>query len=143
MDRIGKTPDGPAGNTEKSVNQIIAFDLNFPKEYLKAALVFSFLSVSVLAGIFYYLNRFTKRRYFSFWTVGWLLHALWLGLCIEFPDVVERPALIMVKQWCVGASAAFLLWALRGSAESVSSNPIKHVLDDGRQHRRLGKEGRM
>ena len=113
-DGTGKTPDGFAANTENSVNQVIAFDLNFPREYLKVALVYSFLSVSVLAGLFFYLNRFTKRRYFSFWTVAWLLHALWLGLCIEFQDAREHPVLILAKQWCVGASAAFLLWGSAG-----------------------------
>src|SRR5438309_110341 len=97
-------------NDGESVNDIIALDLNFPREYLKAALVASFFSVCVLVGIFFYLNRYTKRRYFSFWTVAWLFHALWLGLCIASQNVQETPPLIMLKQWCVDASAVFLLW---------------------------------
>src|SRR5207244_11572940 len=98
------------GNEEKSVNDIIALDLYFPREYLKAALIDSFLSVSVLVGIFCYLNRYTRRRYFSFWAVAWLFHACWLGLCIASQNVQESPPMIMLKQWCVGASAVFLLW---------------------------------
>src|SRR5690242_3326145 len=88
----------------------MGFDLYFPRESLKAALIDSFLSVSVLVGIFSYLNRYTKRRYFSFWTVAWLFHAVWLGLCIASVNARETPSLIMMKQWCVGASAVFLLW---------------------------------
>jgi len=99
-----------SGNVEKSVNNIIAFDLNFSQACLKAALIDSFLSASVLVGLFYYLNRYTKRRYFSFWTIAWLFHAFWLGLCLGFPETPEHPALVLFKQWCVGASAVFLIW---------------------------------
>ena len=99
------------------MNDIIAFDLYFPREYLKAALIDSFLTVSVLAGIFFYLNRYTKRRYFSFWTVAWLFHALWLGLSIVSQNVRESAPLILFKQWCVDASAVFLLW---GSARFLN-----------------------
>jgi len=63
----------------------------------------------VLVGIFFYLNRYTKRRYFSFWTVAWLFHASWLALSIALLDKQENPQLIMLKQWCIGASAVFLL----------------------------------
>jgi len=98
----------------ENVNAITGFDLQFPREYLKAALINSFLSASVLAGIFYYLNRYTKRRYFSFWTVGWLFHAIWLGLCIGYQNGPEKPLLVMLKQWCVAASAVFLLWGSAG-----------------------------
>ena len=43
---------------------------SFPPEYLSAALVVSLLSVWVLVGLFYYLNRYTRRYYFSIWTTG-------------------------------------------------------------------------
>jgi two-component system NtrC family sensor kinase len=91
------------------VNDIIALDLNFPREYLKASLVTSFLSVCVLVGIFFYLNRYTKRRYFSFWTVAWIFHAGWLALSIAPQTTQHYPPLAILKQWCVGASAVFLL----------------------------------
>jgi signal transduction histidine kinase/ActR/RegA family two-component response regulator len=91
------------------VNDIIGFDLSFPRQYLKAALVASFFSVCVLVGIFFYLNRYTKRRYFSFWTGAWLFHAFWLALCIALQDTRENLQLMMLKQWCMGASAVFLL----------------------------------
>ena len=91
------------------MNDIIGLDLDFSREYLRAALVASFFSVCVLVGIFFYLNRYTKRRYFSYWTVAWLFHAFWLALCIALQNIQENPELIMLKQWCVGASAVFLL----------------------------------
>src|SRR5438034_2425479 len=107
-------------NDGESVNDILALDLNFPREYLKAALVASFFSVCVLVGIFFYLNRYTKRRYFSFWTVAWLFHAFWLALCIALQNKQENPQLIMLKQWCVGASAVFLLSAAPGFSTNES-----------------------
>jgi len=53
-------------------------DLIFPREYMRAALMVSLLSVWVLVGLFYYLNRYTKREYFTVWTAAWLFYALWL-----------------------------------------------------------------
>jgi hypothetical protein len=32
----------------------------------------SLLSVWVLVGLFCYLNRYTKREYFTIWTAAWL-----------------------------------------------------------------------
>ena len=34
--------------------------------------------------MFFYLNRFTKRQYFTVWTAAWL-YALWLTLSAEAP----------------------------------------------------------
>jgi PAS domain S-box-containing protein len=92
------------------VNADTGFDLYFPGEYLKAALVVSLLSVCVLIGVFYYLNYYTKRRYFTTWTAAWLFYAVWLTLCISLQKSPESPLLLMLKQWCVGVSAVFLLW---------------------------------
>ena len=43
----------------------IGFDLIFPREYLRGALIVSLLSIWVLVVLFYYLNRYTKRNYFT------------------------------------------------------------------------------
>ena len=40
-------------------------DIIFPRDYLRAVLVISLLSVWVLVGLFYYLNCYTKRYYFT------------------------------------------------------------------------------
>ncbi len=92
------------------ISEISGFNFNFPAEYLKAALILSLLTVWVLVGLFFYLNLYTKRRYFSLWTAAWLFYALWLTLCISLQNNNESAILIMLKQWCVSASAVCLLW---------------------------------
>jgi signal transduction histidine kinase/CheY-like chemotaxis protein len=87
-----------------------AFNLVFPVEYLRAALMVSLLSVWVLVGLFFYLNRFTKRQYFTVWTAAWLFYALWLTLSAEAPTAGTGTSLFMLKQWCISISAVFLLW---------------------------------
>jgi hypothetical protein len=72
------------------------FDIVFPREYLRAALIVSLLSVWVLVGLFYYLNRYTKRTYFTIWTAALLLFAL--PACQQTPcnphfaDLPPKPA---------------------------------------------------
>ena len=85
-------------------------DLLFPKEYLRAALMVSLLSVWVLVGLFYYLNRFTKREYFTVWTAAWLFYALWLTLGLTEPHAEVGSTVFALKQCCVAVSAVFLLW---------------------------------
>lgn len=70
----------------------------------------SLLSVWVLVGLFYYLNHFTRREYFTVWTAAWLFYALWLtlGLTVEKADVGSIA--FAAKQCCVAISAVFLLW---------------------------------
>jgi PAS domain S-box-containing protein len=92
------------------VSESFGFDLSFPAQSLKAALVVSFLSVWVLVGLFHYLNHYTKRGYFQIWTAAWLFYALWLTLCIALENKPGSELMQMFKQWCVGISAVFLLW---------------------------------
>lgn len=90
--------------------EITGFDISFPREYLRAALVVSLLSVWVLVGLFYYLNRYTKRTYFTIWTAAWLFYALWLTVGITVPDAPPQSFIDILRQWCVSISAVFLLW---------------------------------
>lgn len=85
-------------------------DLLFPKEYLRAALMVSLLSVWVLVGLFYYLNRFTKREYFTIWTAAWLFYALWLTVGLTQPKAETGGLVFLIRQSCVAISAVFLLW---------------------------------
>src|SRR5262249_54224560 len=92
----------------------INFELQ--QQYTQAALVVSLLSVWLLVGLFYYLNRYTKRDYFTVWTAAWLFYALWLTLSLNMRPVgagSEDPTSVVfiLKQWCVSISAIFLLWA--------------------------------
>jgi len=84
--------------------------LVFSREYLRAALMVSLLSVWVLVGLFYYLNRYTRREYFTVWTAAWLFYALWLTLTLRFPSPDPVSFASTIKQACVAISAAFLLW---------------------------------
>lgn len=43
--------------------------MDFPEAFLRATLVVSLLTVWVLVGLFAYLNRYTRREYFTIWTV--------------------------------------------------------------------------
>jgi len=77
---------------------------------MRAALLVSLLSVWVLVGLFYYLNRYTKRYYFTIWTAAWLFYALWLTMGITLPGSLSGAVVSVLRQWCVSISATFLLW---------------------------------
>src|ERR1035438_3072926 len=86
------------------------FDIIFPGEYLRAALLVSLLSVWVLVGLFYYLSRYTKRHCFTVWTAAWLFYALWLSMGISIPNASSGSFVLVLRQWCVCLSTVFLLW---------------------------------
>ena len=88
----------------------LGIDLDLSKQYLQAALMVSLLSVWLLVGLFYYLNHYTKREYFTVWTTAWLFYALWLTLGLKFPDASMDSIIFKLRQCCVGVSAVFLLW---------------------------------
>ncbi|MGA9778191.1 MAG: ATP-binding protein [Verrucomicrobiia bacterium] len=98
--------------------------LDFSEQYLQATLFVSLLSVWVLVGLFYYLNHYTKRPYFSVWTVAWLFYALWLTLGLTTVHLSGGNAIFMLRQCCVAISAVFLLW---GSARFLSL-PVRQSL---------------
>jgi signal transduction histidine kinase/ActR/RegA family two-component response regulator len=99
-------------------------DLIFSREYMRAALMVSLLSVWVLVGLFYYLNRYTKREYFTVWTAAWLFYALWLTLSLQTQNSPPESVFFMLKQCCVAISAVFLLW---GSLRFLSL-PVRQTL---------------
>jgi signal transduction histidine kinase/CheY-like chemotaxis protein len=70
----------------------------------------SLLSVWVLVGLFFYLNRYTRREYFTIWTAAWLFYALWLTLSLRMGNPGAESVLFAIKQCCVSISAVFLLW---------------------------------
>ena len=57
-------------------------DFYVAHESLKATILTSLLTVWVLVGVFVYLNRYTKRRYFTVWTAAWMFYVLWLTLSL-------------------------------------------------------------
>lgn len=102
-----------------------SLSLYFTREYLRAGVLVSLLSVWVLVGLFYYLNRYTKRRYFTIWTVAWLFYALWITLTFGTRKEDSTPAMLMAQQWCVGVAAVFLLW---GSLNFLGQNVRQRLL---------------
>ncbi|HXD00713.1 MAG TPA: ATP-binding protein [Verrucomicrobiae bacterium] len=90
--------------------EALSANLLITREYLRAGVLVSLLSVWVLVALFYYLNRYTKRRYFTIWTAAWLFYALWMTLSFGMAGAENRPLLMMLQQWCVGVSAVFLMW---------------------------------
>ena len=82
---------------------------------LKAGLFISLVSVWLLVGVFSYLNYYTRRKYFSIWTVAWLFYSLYLTLSYSlfwfYGNFRDEPWwATMFKQWCIGVSAVFMLW---------------------------------
>jgi signal transduction histidine kinase len=104
--------------------KFVSAHLNFSEQYLQATLFVSLLSVWVLVGLFYYLNRYTKRPYFSVWTVAWLFYALWLTLGLTTGNLAKGEVVFMLRQGCVAISAVFLLW---GSARFLDL-PVRQSL---------------
>ena len=92
------------------VNAGVSHPSNYVHQYMQVALVLSLLSVWLLVGLFYYLNRYTKREYFTIWTTAWLFYALWLTLNLKFPNVPLDGIVFKIRQCCVAVSAVFLLW---------------------------------
>src|SRR6202011_1550540 len=92
---------------------------------LKAGLFISLVSVWILVGVFSYLNYYTRRKYFSIWTVAWLLYSLYLALSYSlfwlYGNFRDEPWwATMFKQWCIGIAAVFMLWgSLRFLGKSV------------------------
>jgi len=85
-------------------------NMAFPQECLWAALLVSLLSVWLLVGLFYHLNRHARRDYFSIWTGAWLFYAVWMTLSLGMGDAEPGSLLFTINQFCVSISAALLLW---------------------------------
>ena len=94
----------------RHIGQWIVDLLAIPPAYLRTGLLVSLLSVWVLGILFFYLIRYTKRRYFAIWNAAWLFYAVWLSLGLNCPNADAEPLLAMLRQWCLNCSAVFLLW---------------------------------
>jgi hypothetical protein len=84
--------------------------LFFPPEWVKAALVLAFLCTWVLVGFFWYLNYYTKKGYFQYWTAAWTLFSVYLAASIAREAFPEMPFLIMVRRMFIGYAAVFMFW---------------------------------
>jgi len=85
-------------------------DFYVARESLKATILTSLMTVWVLVGVFVYLNRYTKRRYFTVWTAAWLFYIVWLTLNLGDLAADRSSLRMMAEQWCVATTAVFLMW---------------------------------
>ena len=85
-------------------------DFYVAHESLKATILTSLLTVWVLVGVFVYLNRYTKRRYFTVWTAAWMFYVVWLTLNLGDLAAEQSPLRMMAEQWCMATAAVFLMW---------------------------------
>src|SRR5208282_4182981 len=100
----------PAGSGALEIKtvKLVNLHLDFSQQYLQATLFVSLLSVWVLVGLFYYLNRYTRREYFTIWTVAWLFYALWLTLGLTMQGTVSgKIVFILIGLGSVFAGVCF------------------------------------
>jgi len=93
-------------------------------EMAHSTMLGSLLTVWVLVGLFFYLNHYTRRRYFTIWATAWLFYALWLTQILNAPSAAAGSVQFVFQQLSVGASAVFLFW---GSISCLNL-PIKDRL---------------
>ncbi len=97
----------------------------FSEGDVKAAMLMSLLTVWVLVALFTYLNRYTRRAYFSIWTAGWLFYALWLTLGLVTANASALPWIEFARDCCISASAVLLLWGgLRALGLPLPQRPV-------------------
>jgi signal transduction histidine kinase/ActR/RegA family two-component response regulator len=82
----------------------------FSTQCVEATLLGSLLSVTVLVALFFYLNRYTKRNYFTIWATAWLFYGLWLTLKLTAPNASTESTYSLAELLCIETSAVFLLW---------------------------------
>src|SRR5206468_4644568 len=82
----------------------------FSPQCLEATLLVSLLSVTVLVTLFFYLNRYTKRNYFTIWGAAWLFYGLWLTLKLTTAGAASNSLISFARMLCIETSAVFLLW---------------------------------
>jgi len=90
------------------LNEFMAYA--FPTEWVKSALLLALMSTCGVIALFVYLNRNTKKLYFSYWTVSWMFYAVYLAASIGLQDSRETAFLIMVQRASIGVGAAFMFW---------------------------------
>jgi len=91
------------------LNQLnYAIDLYFPPEWVKGSLILSLFSTLVLIGLFAYLNRYTRRSYFSLWTWAWCFYAIWIVGWLYFLQTTDKEHMEWLKLIALGCCAFFL-----------------------------------
>jgi signal transduction histidine kinase/ActR/RegA family two-component response regulator len=82
----------------------------FPVEWTRATLVLALTSIGMVIALFAFLNRNTRRRYFSLWLVAWVLYAVYLAAAIGLDELPNVKFFVMARDACVGISALYMFW---------------------------------
>jgi PAS domain S-box-containing protein len=89
---------------------VVGAGLLFPPEWVKAALVLAFLCTWVLVGFFWYLNYYTRKGYFQYWTAAWVFFSVYLAASIGREALPALPFLVMTRRAFIGFAALFMFW---------------------------------
>lgn len=103
----------------------IGLDLNLQPEHFKPAVLSALLTAGALVGLFAYLNRYTRKTYFTIWTGAWLFYAIWLLLNLVWPQTAVSPLVEACRQIAVGMAAVLLLW---GSIEFLEQRTSQRMI---------------
>ncbi len=83
----------------------------FAPEYARASIILlALMCVVVVAGLFAYLGRKTRRACYTFWTISCLFYAVYHAAVLGFHAPETNLHLAMLVTMCLGLSAVFMLW---------------------------------
>src|ERR1051326_1756875 len=81
-----------------------------PSNWIGSALVLALILVALVCGLFYYLNRLVKRKYFSQWMIAWVFFGVYVVAAIGLQDIPGNPLLLLIRRACIGLSGLFMFW---------------------------------
>ena len=83
---------------------------SLPPNWVGSALVLALVLVTMVSGLFYYLNRRVKRQYFNLWMIAWLFFGMYVLAAIGLQQMPKQPLLLLVRRACIGISGLFMFW---------------------------------
>jgi len=84
--------------------------LHFPAEWVAAALTLNLICIWVVIGLFMYLNRYTRKERFEFWTASWMFYSVYLAATLSLQESPATPWLLMSQRAAIGVSALLMFW---------------------------------
>src|SRR5437016_690964 len=81
-----------------------------PANWVSSALVLALISMAIVCGLFYYLNRRVKRQYFTLWIIAWVCYGLYLMAAIGLQEIPDARLLLLARRACIGISGLFMFW---------------------------------
>lgn len=110
--------------TEERKAMTALLDSHITPELVNACLVLTLISVSMGIGLFAFFKRSTGRKHYGYWTVAWLLYAVYLVATFAMGKWGER-LLDSIQLGCIGIGAFFLFM---GSCELFDAPCSKRLV---------------